>query len=77
MAVIRKLRKKWQVIIRRKDHPQLSKVFISKEAAREWARDTEVNIEQSKLLPIHVLEVFQFYNFLLLVNLAPSINMFH
>ena len=46
MAVIRKMGKKWQVIIRRKDHPQLSKCFISKEAAREWARDTEVNIER-------------------------------
>ena len=46
MAVIRKMGKKWQVIIRRKNHPALSKCFISKEAAREWARDTEVNIER-------------------------------
>ena len=46
MAVIRKMKKKWQVLIRRKDHPHMSKVFVSKEAAKEWARDTEVNIER-------------------------------
>ena len=46
MSTIRKHRKKWQVLIRRKDHPQVSKCFVSKEAAREWARETEVNIEK-------------------------------
>ena len=46
MAVIRKMKKKWQVLIRRKDHPHMSKCFVSKEAAHEWARDTEVNIER-------------------------------
>ena len=46
MATIRKRRGKYQVIIRRKDHPHLSKCFVSKEAAKEWARDTEVNIER-------------------------------
>ena len=46
MATIRKHKKKYQVIIRRKDHPHIYKSFISLEAAREWARDTEVNIER-------------------------------
>ena len=46
MSTIRKHRKKWQVLIRRRDHPQISKCFLSKEAAREWARETEVNIEK-------------------------------
>ncbi len=46
MATIRKWRGKWQVLIRRKDHPYMSKVFITHEAAQEWARDTEVNIER-------------------------------
>jgi len=34
MSTIRKHRQKWQVLIRRKDHPQISKCFVSKEAAR-------------------------------------------
>ena len=46
MATIRKHKKKYQVIIRRKDHPHIYKSFVSIEAAREWARDTEVNIER-------------------------------
>jgi len=46
MSVIRKHGKKFQVLIRRKDSPHIIKSFISKEAAREWARETEVNIER-------------------------------
>jgi len=46
MSVIRKHGKKFQVLIRRKDSPHIIKSFVSKEAAREWARETEVNIER-------------------------------
>ena len=46
MSTIRKHKKKYQVIIRRKDHPHIYKSFVSLEAAREWARETEVNIER-------------------------------
>ena len=44
--MIRKHGKKFQVLIRRKDSPHIIKSFVSKEAAREWARETEVNIER-------------------------------
>jgi len=46
MATIRKLRSKWQVLIRRKYSSPIYKTFIKKEDAVRWARDTEVKIEQ-------------------------------
>ena len=46
MATFRKRSHKWQVLIRKKDSPNITKTFISKEAAQEWARETEVNIEK-------------------------------
>ena len=46
MSVIRKHGKKWQVMIRRNDSPHITKSFLHKEAAQEWARETEVNIEK-------------------------------
>jgi integrase len=46
MATIRKLRSKWQVLIRRKHSQPIYKTFIKKEDAVKWARDTEVKIEQ-------------------------------
>ena len=46
MATFRKRGGKWQVIIRRKDSAYISKTFTMKEAAQEWQRETEVNIEK-------------------------------
>jgi len=46
MATVRKLRSKWQVLIRRKYSSPIYKTFIKKEDAVRWARDTEVKIEQ-------------------------------
>ena len=46
MATFRKRGSKWQVLIRRKDAPHISKHFMTKEAAQEWSRETEVNIEK-------------------------------
>jgi integrase len=46
MATIRKLRSKWQVLIRRKYSSPIYKTFIKKEDAVRWARDTEIIIEQ-------------------------------
>ena len=46
MATFRKRRHKWQVLIRKKDSPFITKSFMTKEAAQEWARETEVNIEK-------------------------------
>ena len=44
MATIRKKRNKWQVVIRRKNHPTISKMFFSKHDASTWARESELQI---------------------------------
>jgi len=46
MATIRKLRGKWQVLIRRKFNKPIYKSFSLKEDAKTWARKTELEIEQ-------------------------------
>lgn len=46
MATIRKLRGKWQVLIRRKFNKPIYKTFSLKEDAKTWARKTELDIEQ-------------------------------
>ena len=48
MATIRKLRDKWQVIIRRKNYPNISKVFIQKSLANKWAKETELAMEKEQ-----------------------------
>ena len=50
MASIRKHRDKWQVQIRRSGSPPASKSFINRKDAENWARQTEVQIDQ-KCLP--------------------------
>ena len=71
MAVIRKHYGKWQVVIRKKNHPPVYRSFISKADASNWARESEKNIERgvyanmdeanrtklSELLERYVLEV--------------------
>ena len=46
MATIRKLRDKWQVIIRKKNYPNISKVFIEKKTANKWAKQVETKMER-------------------------------
>jgi integrase len=46
MATIRKIRSKWQVLIRKHYLKPIYKTFILKEDAVKWSRDTEVKIEQ-------------------------------
>ena len=46
MATIRKIRSKWQVLIRKHNLKPIYKTFILKEDAVKWSRETEVNIEQ-------------------------------
>lgn len=49
MATIRKHRSRWQVQVRRKDHPALSRSFGSKADALMWAREQERRIDQGNL----------------------------
>ena len=47
MATIRQLKSgKWQVIIRKKNYPNLVKSFLSKGLASKWAKLTETQMEQ-------------------------------
>lgn len=48
MATIRKLREKWQVIVRRKNYPNISKVFTQKSLANQWAKETELAMEKEQ-----------------------------
>ena len=48
MATIRKLREKWQVIVRRKNYPNISKVFTQKSLANQWAKETELALRKSR-----------------------------
>jgi hypothetical protein len=49
MASVRKHRDKWQVQIRRQGSPASSKSFINRKDAENWARQTEVQIDQKSL----------------------------
>ena len=46
MATIRKIRNKWQVLIRKQKFKPVYKTFILKEDAIKYAKETEVNIEK-------------------------------
>ena len=46
MATIRKIRSKWQVLIRKHNLKPIYKTFILKEDAVKWSKETEVKIEQ-------------------------------
>ena len=46
MATIIKAKGKWQVQIRKKNHPPIYKTFISKHEASKWARESERDIEK-------------------------------
>lgn len=44
MATIVKHGKKWQVRIRKKNHPPIYKTFLSKANASKWAQESERKI---------------------------------
>ena len=44
MAYIRRMRNKWQVLIRKKGHPHISKTFATYSEATKHAQETEANI---------------------------------
>jgi len=41
MATIRKIRGKWQSIIRKKNYPHLARTFQDKSTARRWASESK------------------------------------
>ena len=49
MATVRRHRNKWQVQVRRKDYPALSKSFAAKEDALRWAREQERAADRGEL----------------------------
>lgn len=51
MATIRKWRDKWQVQVRRKGCPHLSRTFTSRSDAIAWARHTEIQADRRLLAP--------------------------
>ncbi len=48
MASIRRRRGKWQVQVRRKGFPALSKAFVAKEDALRWAREQERAVDRGE-----------------------------
>jgi integrase len=46
MATIRKIRNKWQVLIRKNNLKPIYKTFILKEDAIKWSKETEVKVER-------------------------------
>ena len=49
MATIRKRKGKWQVQVRHLGHNGVSKTFLRKQEAEQWARELEVSFDQNKL----------------------------
>ena len=50
MATIRQLKSgKWQVIIRKKNYPELTKSFMMKSLASKWAKMIETQMEKRGL----------------------------
>ena len=51
MATIRRRGVKWQVQVRRKGCPPLSRSFIQKADAQAWARQVELEVDRRGLAP--------------------------
>ena len=49
MATIRKRKGKWQVQIRHLGHNQITKTFLRKQEAEQWARELEVSFDRGSL----------------------------
>src|SRR5687768_6797722 len=56
MATIRKKNGKYQVQVRRKGHPTLSRTFVRRADASAWARETEVQFDRGGL-PAHSMSL--------------------
>ena len=49
MATIRKRNSKWQVQVRHLGYNQISRTFLRKQEAEQWARELEVSFDQGNL----------------------------
>jgi integrase len=49
MATIRRRNKRWQAQVRQKDYQSLSKTFIYKNDALQWAKETETGLQKNYL----------------------------
>ena len=49
MATIRQRKGKYHVQVRRRGHPTITKTFITKQDAQQWARQMEVRIDRLEL----------------------------
>lgn len=50
MATVRRHRGKWQVQVRRKGYPAISKSFLAKDDALRWARELERSVDRGEAL---------------------------
>ena len=50
MATIRKRKGKWQVQVRHLGHNQISKTFLRRQEAEQWARELEVSFAQGNFV---------------------------
>ena len=46
MAYIRKMRNKWQAIVRKKNYPHVCRSFFEKSTASKWAKDVETQMDK-------------------------------
>ena len=67
MATIRKLRKRWQAIVRRK-RIHVSKTFWKKSDARLWSDKTEAQIEVGSYLEVKKNDKLNEINNLIIAN---------
>ena len=47
MAYIRKMRNKWQAIVRKKNYPHVCRSFFEKSTASKWAKDVETQMDRN------------------------------
>ena len=60
MAHIRKFRKKWQAIIRRKGIKTITKSFVLKAECSRWAKQIEVKLDQDdkSIINFHLFFIY-------------------
>ena len=56
MAYIRKMRNKWQAIVRKKNYPHVCRSFFEKSTASKWAKDVETPMVKKKIKKTLVVE---------------------
>jgi integrase len=74
MATIRKIRNKWQVLIRKHNLKPIYKTFILKEDAVKWSRETEVKIEQGLYQDLTLLKITKLKDVLAQYRDRVSVN---